>query len=129
MTRILVVDDDEFCRALLRKTLNRLPETKVVEAENGAQAIARAHEGKLDLILLDIMMPVMDGLPATTSRSRLTRAACVRESRDCSTSTPATRRCAARQRSAPHARSTPRSTPRGVRAAPRLPSSPRQISV
>ena len=62
MIRILVVDDDEFCRSLLKKTLNRLPETKVVEAENGAQAIAIAHEGKLDLILLDIMMPVMDGL-------------------------------------------------------------------
>ena len=62
MIRILVVDDDEFCRSLLRKTLNRLPETNVVEAENGAQAITIAHEGKLDLILLDIMMPVMDGL-------------------------------------------------------------------
>ena len=62
MTRILVVDDDEFSRALLRKTLNRLPDTNVVEAENGAQAIAIAHRGKLDLILLDIMMPVMDGI-------------------------------------------------------------------
>jgi DNA-binding response OmpR family regulator len=62
MIRILVVDDDEFCRSLLRKTLNRLPETKVIEAENGEEAMAIAHEGKLDLILLDIMMPVMDGI-------------------------------------------------------------------
>jgi CheY-like chemotaxis protein len=62
MVRILIVDDDSFCRTLLRKTLGRLPGTKIMEAENGAEAIAVAQEGKLDLILLDIMMPVMDGI-------------------------------------------------------------------
>jgi len=62
MAKILVVEDDERTRQLLKKTLGTTPGTSVIEAENGAEGLDRAHESRPDVILLDIMMPVMDGI-------------------------------------------------------------------
>ena len=62
MTKILVVDDDVAIRVLLRRTLGSMPDAEIIEAENGAEALGLAHEQRPDLILLDIMMPVMDGI-------------------------------------------------------------------
>ncbi|WP_087065784.1 putative bifunctional diguanylate cyclase/phosphodiesterase [Intestinibacillus massiliensis] len=58
---ILVVEDNMLNRSLLREILK--PGYDVVEAENGQEALARLHEyaGHFSLILLDIVMPVMDG--------------------------------------------------------------------
>jgi PAS domain S-box-containing protein len=56
----LVVDDDETTRALFRRALEGDRWT-VVEAENGAAALQRVSESRPDLILLDLMMPIMDG--------------------------------------------------------------------
>jgi CheY-like chemotaxis protein len=57
---ILVVDDDAGLRQLLRRMLE--PEGyAVVEAENGRVALARLREASPSLILLDLMMPEMDG--------------------------------------------------------------------
>jgi CheY-like chemotaxis protein len=57
---VLVVDDDDDIRTLMKRTLEEV-EWTVSEAENGAVALERVHEQKPDLILLDLMMPVMDG--------------------------------------------------------------------
>ena len=58
---ILIVDDSEINRALLSDMLSN--EYEIIEAENGleASAILHEHEQEISLMLLDIMMPVMDG--------------------------------------------------------------------
>jgi class 3 adenylate cyclase len=57
---ILVVDDTDFIRDLLNSRLKRLGYT-VVEARDGREALALMRATSFDLVLLDIMMPVMDG--------------------------------------------------------------------
>ncbi len=59
--RILVVDDIETNRDLLRRRLTRLGVTDILEAEDGAKALDIIRGTPLDLVLLDIMMPVMTG--------------------------------------------------------------------
>ena len=59
-TGVLVVEDDPDTRAMLRRTLERAGWT-VTEAENGRVALARLTEWTPRLILLDLMMPEMDG--------------------------------------------------------------------
>ena len=59
---ILVADDESSVRRLIRRLLSK--EYKVVEAENGAAAIEIVNKQKVDLILMDIMMPETDGLSA-----------------------------------------------------------------
>jgi len=61
---ILVVDDFEDTRLLLRTWL-RKKGYRVVEAENGNEAIAKASEIEPDLIIMDVEMPELDGLSAT----------------------------------------------------------------
>ncbi len=58
---ILVVEDDKPTRSLLRRALEETG-WDVSEAENGAIGLERVAERQPDLILLDLMMPVMDGL-------------------------------------------------------------------
>jgi len=57
---ILVVDDEEGIRILCRVNFE-LADYDVVEAPNGPAALEAAREHKPDLILLDVMMPAMDG--------------------------------------------------------------------
>lgn len=58
--RVLVVDDEELVRTLLRGALEH--EGFVVdEASNGREAIAAFHEARPDAVVLDVLMPVMDG--------------------------------------------------------------------
>lgn len=66
---ILVAEDNSTNRLVIRKMLERLG-VKVVLAEDGAQAIAKAAQGKLDLVLMDLQMPVMDGFAATRQLKR-----------------------------------------------------------
>ncbi len=61
---ILVVDDFDDTRLLLRTWL-RKKGYRVVEAENGNEAIAKAREIAPDLIIMDVEMPELDGLSAT----------------------------------------------------------------
>ena len=61
MARILVVDDDEPIRALLRAMLE-LEGYEVMEAENGAEGLLKYQGAPTDLVITDIQMPVMDGL-------------------------------------------------------------------
>lgn len=61
---ILVVDDFDDTRLLLRTWLEKKG-FRVVEAENGVQAVARAEAESPDLIIMDMEMPQLDGLSAT----------------------------------------------------------------
>ena len=61
MPRILIVDDEPFQRMLMRETLSNNPQYSFSEAEDGVQAVARAREEHPDLVLLDVMMPHMNG--------------------------------------------------------------------
>jgi DNA-binding NarL/FixJ family response regulator len=66
--RILIADDHTVVRQGLRLFLALEPELDVIgEAENGARALEMAHELKPDVVLMDLLMPVMDGLAATTA--------------------------------------------------------------
>ena len=56
---MLVVDDEKQNRDLLTELLKH--DCRVILAKNGAQAIDRAHELQPDLILLDVMMPDING--------------------------------------------------------------------
>ena len=60
---ILVVDDDITIRFMVKESLEQLGFI-VEEAENGKQAVERVREIKPDIILLDVMMPEMDGFTA-----------------------------------------------------------------
>ena len=60
MTKILIVEDDQDIRELLVDTLNDLG-YQVIEAEDGGQGLQKAMEETPDIVLLDVMMPVMDG--------------------------------------------------------------------
>lgn len=59
--RVLVVDDEEMNRDMLSRRLRRLG-FRVGEAVDGAGALRMLKTGLFDLMLLDIMMPEMDGL-------------------------------------------------------------------
>jgi len=61
---ILVVDDFDDTRLLLRTWLERRG-FRVIEAENGIQAINQAETESPDLIIMDMQMPQLDGLAAT----------------------------------------------------------------
>lgn len=61
--KILVVEDNEKNRRLLKDVLE-YHGYDVIEAENGEMAIEKAKERKPDLIIMDIQMPVMDGMAA-----------------------------------------------------------------
>jgi len=64
--RILIVDDHAAVRSAVRRTLQRRPQFSVVGyASNGLEAIANAHTLHPDVILMDVVMPLMDGVEAT----------------------------------------------------------------
>ena len=70
-TRILVVDDDQALRNILKASLERSGYI-VITASNGREAIEQFKRNAVDLVLMDIMMPVMDGLTACAELRELT---------------------------------------------------------
>ena len=62
--RVLLVDDSSVMRKIVDRSLRQsgLEISAVLEAGNGAEALAVLAENRVDLILCDINMPVMDGL-------------------------------------------------------------------
>jgi signal transduction histidine kinase/DNA-binding NarL/FixJ family response regulator len=63
---ILLVEDNEFNRLVAEDTLKGLlPDIRIEIAENGALAVDKVKERTYDLILMDIQMPVMNGVDAT----------------------------------------------------------------
>lgn len=62
--KVLIADDGLFFRAALKDILTRGGYEVVGEAENGEQALVLASELKPDIVILDIVMPVMNGIEA-----------------------------------------------------------------
>ena len=67
INKILLVDDEADIRTVGRLALSTLGRWQVVEATNGPEALEKATSEQPDLILLDVMMPGMDG-PTTLAR-------------------------------------------------------------
>ena len=63
MKKILVAEDEEGLRLLYKEELES-EGYEVLTAQNGKEAIQQLEEGKPDLVILDIVMPVMDGMEA-----------------------------------------------------------------
>ena len=74
MISVLIVDDQDLVREGLRMLLEAEPDLSVAgEAGNGGQALAQARRLDPDVILMDVRMPEMNGIEATT---RLVQAGC-----------------------------------------------------
>lgn len=69
----LIVDDSSVMRKIVERSLRQagIELERVVEASNGAEALAALGANKLDLILCDINMPVMDGLEFVREASKV----------------------------------------------------------
>ncbi len=64
--RVLIVDDDRVLRNSVSRLLSTEPDIEVVgEASNGQDAVTRARTLRPDLVVMDIRMPLMDGIEAT----------------------------------------------------------------
>jgi len=64
MTRVLIADDNPIFREVLKRHVTGLFDCDVVEARDGAEAVALAGRTRPDMILLDLVMPGMDGIEA-----------------------------------------------------------------
>jgi DNA-binding NarL/FixJ family response regulator len=72
MKSVLIADDNAFIRQGLCELFDHEVDLEVCgEAENGREAIEKAQELRPDLILLDLSMPVMNGLDATRALKRV----------------------------------------------------------
>lgn len=60
--KVLIVDDDEMMRRLVRRALTSFGFTRIQEAENGAEGVAAASRDRPDIIICDYHMPGMHGL-------------------------------------------------------------------
>ena len=68
---VLITDDHRVVRQGLRMVLDLEPELEVVgEAENGEEAVRLARRLEPDVVLMDLAMPVMDGVEATRAIRR-----------------------------------------------------------
>ena len=67
MGKILVVDDAAFMRMMIKDNLKKAGYSDFVEAGDGEDAIAKYNEHRPDLVLLDITMPIKDGIEALTA--------------------------------------------------------------
>jgi CheY-like chemotaxis protein len=66
MKKILVVDDEESMRLLLRRVLEAVPAAEVTLADGPDEAMDRIAERPYDLVLLDLLMPIEGGIQFLT---------------------------------------------------------------
>lgn len=65
--RVLVVDDHELIRFSLKLALQRQPHIELVGlASNGQEAVEMVKQHRPDVVILDLQMPIVDGLSAST---------------------------------------------------------------
>lgn len=70
--RVLIVDDNATIRNLVRSSIERNGEWEVCgEAENGRVAVEKVQQLQPDVVILDLQMPVMNGLEAARQITRL----------------------------------------------------------
>lgn len=69
--RILIADDSAVVRTALRQLLTSVGPWEIFEAEDGKEAVEKAQELAPNLIILDLAMPVMDGLAAARELTKL----------------------------------------------------------
>lgn len=75
MIRVMLVDDQSLFRAGIRMLVSSQPDMEVVaEAGNGQEALAAVAQAAPHVVLMDIRMPVMDGLTATAELLKLSDA-------------------------------------------------------
>ncbi len=65
--KVLIIDDDDDIRSIAGLTLSRVGGMDVIQAASGAEGIRKACDENPDVILLDMMMPVMDGSETITA--------------------------------------------------------------
>lgn len=66
MITVLLADDHAYIRKGLRHLLETSPDIKVLAtASNGIEAVAKAHSLQPDVVIIDVSMPLMDGIEAT----------------------------------------------------------------
>jgi DNA-binding NarL/FixJ family response regulator len=76
--RVLIAEDDDLYRASLRELVERQPELTVVgEAGNGLDAIELADEVEIDAVVVDLHMPLLDGVTAVARLRRDHPALCL----------------------------------------------------
>ncbi len=68
MTKVMVVDDETAMREILKIMLK---DYEVVEASNGREALEVYVREKPDIVLIDIMMPIMNGISATAEIKKI----------------------------------------------------------
>jgi len=69
--RILIADDNASVRGAMREVLEGAERWEVIEAENGKEAVEKAQEHRPQLVILDLAMPVMDGLTASREIAKI----------------------------------------------------------
>ncbi len=68
MIRVVIADDQALIRSAVRLLLDAQPDVEVVaEVADGAEALAAVRASDVDVVVMDIRMPVMDGIAATTA--------------------------------------------------------------
>jgi two-component system, NarL family, response regulator LiaR len=74
--RVILVDDHNMVRIGLKAYFSTLPDISVIgEAENGEAAVRLSAELNPDVVLMDLIMPGMDGVEATRRVKQVSRAA------------------------------------------------------
>jgi DNA-binding NarL/FixJ family response regulator len=69
--RILIADDNASVRSAMRQVLHEPKGWEIIEAENGKEAVEKAKEFRPQLVILDLAMPVMDGLTAAREITKI----------------------------------------------------------
>jgi len=65
VTRVLIADDHQLLREALRQALNEAGFDVVAEAADGEEAVRLFHDHRPDIVVMDVTMPVLDGVAAT----------------------------------------------------------------